>query len=491
MNDDDSIDESQLKEYQEEVEALGDFPDKVIINTLSMIAEDFDSSESSTTKIYEIIKTRLLHGNSNYMLPVIYLLDSILKNVKGHYIKYVEQDAAEWMPKIHDKANGLQQQKLQKVWKTWNEFNLFSEKSWKAMGRCFNDDASLGISLFEPVAGISRTKDGSLILSSNLRKEMMNILEDLQNDKPESEKVSLERLADINPDLLANIKSAATDSLSLGTSVKSKDENTLPSFFAESRSTEAIEATKQWQSVSVDVNSVLSSLRGLKTDEGHTQHEAIQLTQYLGAVTATIQLLETTNTKDDTDATSFQPIRDAKNLTKQQIVGSLYSLGLPFMSSADGRRFKSQLELSKHLDRLFQTNRLEKSIATAAERGWYVSEKVWTLEQTREEANQDVSSPAVTAQGVNLKQELEESTFPADETRDKCVVCGLPFQMIFDDGYQYRNCREITVLNDDDVAIHDQEEQLLHVTCWKGLGSPETLTSDQTLQDDMDMYRDL
>ena len=118
-----------------------------------------------------------------------------------------------------------------------------------------------------------------------------------------------------------------------------------------------------------------------------------------------------------------------------------------------------------------------------------MTEKVWTKEQTREEASQDVNNPAVASQGTSSSQEAEESTFPADETRDKCVVCGINFQMFFDDGYKYRNCREITVLNDDDVAINDQEEQLLHVTCWKGLGSPETLTSDQTLQDDM--YHDL
>ena len=43
-----------------------------------------------------------------------------------------------------------------------------------------------------------------------MRMEMQNILDELQDDVAnELEKVSLERLADMNPDLLANIKRAA------------------------------------------------------------------------------------------------------------------------------------------------------------------------------------------------------------------------------------------------------------------------------------------
>ena len=36
------------------------------------------------------------------------------------------------------------------------------------------------------------------------------------------------------------------------------------------------------------------------------------------------------------------------------IVGLLYEIGLPFVSSADGKRFATQLELSNHLDSLFK-----------------------------------------------------------------------------------------------------------------------------------------
>jgi hypothetical protein len=47
--------------------------------------------------------------------------------------------------------------------------------------------------------------------------------------------------------------------------------------------------------------------------------------------------------------------------------------------------------------------------------------------------------------------------------------------------FKYRNCREIEVLNDD-VAEKESESMLVHVTCLRGLGSPELLTIDQVLQ---------
>lgn len=81
-------------------------------------------------------------------------------------------------------------------------------------------------------------------------------------------------------------------------------------------------------------------------------------------------------------------------------------------------------------------------------------------------------------------------TMPAEESRDRCVICGINFKMFFDndDGiYMYNNCREIEVLNDE-AAAKEKEDLLVHVTCWKALGAPETLTADQTLQDTIDLY---
>lgn len=131
-------------------------------------------------------------------------------------------------------------------------------------------------------------------------------------------------------------------------------------------------------------------------------------------------------------------------------------------------------------------SQIEKSIARTDERGWYVSDRVWTGEASEEEADSAVRSSAAELAGTSEEATDPDSfTEPADESRDKCVVCGINFKMYFDndDGaYKYKNCKEIEVMNDD-VAENESDMMLVHVTCWNGLGSPETLDIDQTLRD--------
>ena len=132
-------------------------------------------------------------------------------------------------------------------------------------------------------------------------------------------------------------------------------------------------------------------------------------------------------------------------------------------------------------------SQIEKSMARTEERGWYCSDRVWTGETNQEEAG-DAAIQSIVAEATGATEDNDDPdsfTEVADETRDKCVVCGLNFKMFFDndDGaYKYRNCREIEVMNDD-VAERESDMMLVHVTCWRGLGSPATLDVDQTLRD--------
>jgi CID domain len=129
-----------------------------------MVAEDFADSEDSSQKIYRAIRDRLLTcESSSYVLPVMYVLDSILKN-NNHkqqpqiFRTLVEQEAAEWMPKLHKRLDTNQKQKLQKVWRTWynDTFRLFEETTWKTMGQCFTDSPP-ETTATSTVFGIART----------------------------------------------------------------------------------------------------------------------------------------------------------------------------------------------------------------------------------------------------------------------------------------------------------------------------------------------
>lgn len=126
-------------------------------------------------------------------------------------------------------------------------------------------------------------------------------------------------------------------------------------------------------------------------------------------------------------------------------------------------------------------------MAKTEERGWYVSDLVFTGEAPKSELGNNTTEATETKYPSADDDEADPSTFtvPADESRDRCVICGINFKMFFDndDGiYKYNNCREIQVLNDE-ASEEESEELLVHVTCWRGLGSPAVLTMDQALQE--------
>jgi pre-mRNA cleavage complex 2 protein Pcf11 len=173
---------------------------------------------------------------------------------------------------------------------------------------------------------------------------------------------------------------------------------------------------------------------------------------------------------------------DGIRILNEAIVGLLYDVGLPFVRSADGRRFASQLDLWKHLDALFRRGQLERTMAM----GWYLANPTWSGE------DKDLDKPSSNAppkggDGADDRSDPADWTVPADEARDRCVICGINFKMVFDndDGiYKDTNCREVEVLNDEAV-VTESDEALVHVTRWRNLGSPDQLTFEQTLQDAM------
>jgi hypothetical protein len=120
-----------------------------------MVAEDHAETKASAKAIYDIIRKRIMSTSRDNLLPLVYVLDSILKNVKGKFIEVVELDVANWMPVVYRQLQKPQQAKLKKMWKGWNDFKIFSSDSWKTMGECFNDEGASTKST--NVAGITRT----------------------------------------------------------------------------------------------------------------------------------------------------------------------------------------------------------------------------------------------------------------------------------------------------------------------------------------------
>jgi CID domain len=122
--------------------------DKVKVNTLTMIAEDYADSPKDASELCRLIRDRLVSTKirGDHKLPLVYVVDSILKNVQGTYVSIMEKDIMEWMPIVatalpeHDERRG--KPKLKKVWMLWKNSGIFSLDVWQRLGECFSASSS-------------------------------------------------------------------------------------------------------------------------------------------------------------------------------------------------------------------------------------------------------------------------------------------------------------------------------------------------------------
>ena len=534
------IDEEQVEDYCAMLDKLGNFPEKVAINSLSMAAEDFVSSPTSAKTIYDCIRSRLVDqttpgiSSPDRKLPLVYVLDSLLKNVRGVYVRIIQDDAQNWMSTVYDifdKANKEDEKaRLKKVWNTWkNQGAITDEERWRQIGQCFlmaDEKEKAAADAKTTAAGIGRNADGTLQLAPSLRKQMQLLLDEVQSTGvDELDKVSLERLADINPDLLQQIKEAAIDEQQ-SQQQQQNSTNNIQGQQQQSSSTNKPVAPapplSEWSKLKLNhlekSHDLVASLQRHVRSANETTVVKSELNDTIhlyASVSASAQLL-TDMLQQWKDGTGLGGLFGGENGTEAKskrrrryslvrkenftnegikkrndaVIAQLYEVGLPFVCSADGRRFASQLDLSKHLDALFRKSQLEKTMEKTEERGWYPEESVWLVGNTTTDATMaDENAPdtgnatADTAMDVDAPSSAALSTVIADETRDRCILCGINFAMFFDqeDGeWKYRNCTEKNVEHDGPTMDEEEMEPVLvHMTCWEGLGSPETLTPDQ------------
>ncbi len=227
---------------------------------------------------------------------------------------------------------------------------------------------------------------------------MNTLLDDLQSETTdELDKVSLDRLATLNPELLVRIKLTAEGCLRNGGTLEEDSPNkTISSaeeklsFLIDWRTPECIEHSMGWDKIKIDCmkesHDLIAALRhvvmeGSKSDDTYTQKEAIDMTNTLGAAgamaTILTNVLERIRDEDkksrkasaatgNQGSSSVPGIRGFFTIDKRlftneglkkknmAIIGLLYEIGLPFVSLSDGRRFATQMELSNHLDLLFK-----------------------------------------------------------------------------------------------------------------------------------------
>ena len=273
------------------------------------------------------------------------------------------------------------------------------------MGRLYLYFTSLG-SLFS--RSFSRQTsfgqpDGTLKLAPDVRRQMQTVLDEASDALSELDKVSLERLFEMNPQLLGEIKKAAEEILgkeggdrsgpkggTAGSAPAPPPPPTTPlglMGLTDSLGPEVAARFAEWKKLDLDylekghdiVSSLQHSVRiGTSRDNPAEDPEAMGDVMSAASAAASYLTLMLQGLRDEPSlqtigriglvrggmsATPSASAIDPSLFTNEglrkkgslkAVVEQLYEGGLPFYSSSDGRRFAAQKELSDHLDEMFR-----------------------------------------------------------------------------------------------------------------------------------------
>jgi len=113
-----------LDEYNSALDELT-INSKPIINALTMLAEE---NKHNAHIISQTIDDRIESNNNEMKLPVLYLKDSILKNVGGAYIKAFSKNLFKSFCTAFNLVDDQNKQALVHLFNTWKGSELFSQQ---------------------------------------------------------------------------------------------------------------------------------------------------------------------------------------------------------------------------------------------------------------------------------------------------------------------------------------------------------------------------
>eukprot|EP00898_Chlorokybus_atmophyticus_P003585 jgi/Chlat1/4227/Chrsp27S04311 len=150
----------------------------------------------------------------------------------------------------------------------------------------------------------------------------------------------------------------------------------------------------------------------------------------------------------------------------QSVIDDLYS-SMTHQCRTCGLRFSAQEPYSKHLDWHFLRTKRQKTQKVSS-RAWFVSTKEW-LTGTATEGTDAAVSFFDTQEAEAPKEDATLSSVPADDTQDRCALCGESFEVFWNPDEEEWMFKGATYANSsrDGAAELSPEERgpIVHVKC--------------------------
>ncbi|KAH7467178.1 hypothetical protein PRIC1_011224 [Phytophthora ramorum] len=199
-----------LAQFDAQINSMMDYPAKDTINALTMLAE----RAQFAPEIVSFLETKIHRVAPNCKLPIFYLTDSILKNVRGPYVSLFAAKIVPLYCNCVRQVSGKDLKRFTHVLNTWETTRLFNKDAIAQMRTAANramqqadPSARSAPASFNQEKSTQQSRAPSANSSAKLAQqqqdmELRSLLTKLQNDMGihPTEHMSLEEVRTNNPD---------------------------------------------------------------------------------------------------------------------------------------------------------------------------------------------------------------------------------------------------------------------------------------------------
>eukprot|EP00644_Phytophthora_capsici_P018210 jgi/Phyca11/536941/estExt2_fgenesh1_pg.C_PHYCAscaffold_680004 len=490
-----------LGQFDSQINTMMDYPAKDTINALTMLAE----RTQFAPEIVSFLETKIHRVAPNCKLPIFYLTDSILKNVRGPYLSLFAAKIVPLYCNCVRQVSGKDLKRFIHVLNTWEATRLFNRDAIAQMRSAANRamqqaDPSVQSTpaSFSQEKASQPSRPSSATSSAKLAQqqqdmELRSLLTKLQNDMGihPTEHMSLEEVRTNNPDYynqLLEFHAASKVEKAPGSASAPIQEARQPP--PQKQQKQLLKRKQRTPSPpqqpvqeitndpprAPDAAAVMSILQKLKGMNGAASSgpstsqpppQQVQQSQ-LGDQQAPPR-------SDNASRMWFSDKMVAHKDRVESNVQKLYA-ALPLVCRESGLRFREQSKLDAHLDFLFQYNRARKERGKGGvSRSWYPDEDQWVADFSGDSAPRESTSSSFfdRTQKENEKNAGEQASWenarvPVDETITHCRICGENFSKSWDEeeeDWMYTNAVAGTIHNTGPNG-NEQQDTIFHKYCY-------------------------
>ncbi|KAL4139770.1 hypothetical protein PRNP1_015618 [Phytophthora ramorum] len=501
-----------LAQFDAQINSMMDYPAKDTINALTMLAE----RAQFAPEIVSFLETKIHRVAPNCKLPIFYLTDSILKNVRGPYVSLFAAKIVPLYCNCVRQVSGKDLKRFTHVLNTWETTRLFNKDAIAQMRTAANramqqadPSARSAPASFSQEKSTQQSRAPSANSSAKLAQqqqdmELRSLLTKLQNDMGihPTEHMSLEEVEQAGAARGPGAASAppprarqqpvsqqvpvARDPrrpsppphdprAGAGRLLKRKQQTPSPP----QQPVQEITNDPPRAPDAAAVMSILQKLKGMAnggTQSGTTTPQTQPQQPQQPQQRSDQQQQQAPPRNDNASRMWFSDKVVAHKDRVESNVQKLYA-ALPLVCRESGLRFREQAQLDAHLDFLFQYNRARKERGKGGvSRSWYPDEDQWVADFSGDTAPRESTSSSFfdRTQKENEKNAGEQASWensrvPVDETITRCRICGENFSKSWDEeeeDWMYTNAVAGTIHNTGPNG-NEPQDTIFHKYCYE------------------------